>query len=114
MLFIQKKITINKGGWLKLNITKICYKGNTRTIYQMSKLISVKMDENLLKETDAMVKKLGMSRNKYVNEAVAEYTKAKKRAELEEQIIKASFLVRESSMEVLREFEALDDDYETI
>ena len=80
----------------------------------MSKLISVKMDENILKETDAMVKKLGMSRNKFVNEAVAEYTNTKKRAELEEQIKKASFLVRESSMEVLREFEALEDDYVTI
>ncbi|MFZ1705933.1 MAG: hypothetical protein WAT79_16425 [Saprospiraceae bacterium] len=80
----------------------------------MSKLISVKMDENLLKETDAMVKKLGMSRNKYVNEAVVEYTKAKKKADLEEQIKKEIEVIRESSMEVLREFEALEDDYETI
>lgn len=80
----------------------------------MSKLISIKIDPKTLEETDIMVSKLGMSRNKYINEAIEAYTKAKKRAELEEQIRKASFLVREESMKVLAEFEALEDDYETI
>ena len=80
----------------------------------MSKLISVKIDEKVLEETDAMVQKLGISRNKFVNEAIAEYTRVKKRTELEEQIRKEIGLIRESSMEVLKEFEALDDDYETI
>lgn len=80
----------------------------------MSKLISVKIDEKVLEETDAMVQKLGISRNKFVNEAIAEYTRVKKRTELEEQIRKASLIVRESSMEILKEFEALDDDDESI
>jgi metal-responsive CopG/Arc/MetJ family transcriptional regulator len=80
----------------------------------MSKLISVKIDEKVLEETDEMVKKLNISRNKFVNEAIAEYTRIKKRAELEAQIRNASWLVRETSMEVLKEFEALDDDYEAI
>lgn len=80
----------------------------------MSKLISVKIDEKILEETDAMVEKLGISRNKYVNEAIAEYTRIKKRAELEAQIRKEIESIRESSMEVLEEFEALEDDYETI
>lgn len=80
----------------------------------MSKLISVKIDEKILEETDAMVEKLGISRNKYVNEAIAEYTRIKKRTELEAQIRKEIESIRESSMEVLEEFEALEDDYETI
>lgn len=80
----------------------------------MSKLISVKLDEKILAETDEMVEKLGISRNKFVNEAIAEYTRIKKRAELEAQIRKEIESIRESSMEVLEEFEALDDDYETI
>jgi metal-responsive CopG/Arc/MetJ family transcriptional regulator len=80
----------------------------------MSKLISVKIDEKVLEDTDSMVKKLGISRNKYVNEAIAEYTKTKKRADLEEQIRKEIGLIRESSLVVLKEFEALEDDYETI
>lgn len=80
----------------------------------MSKLISVKLDEKILAETDEMVEKLGISRNRFVNEAIAEYTRIKKRAELEAQIRKEIESIRESSMEVLEEFEALDDDYETI
>jgi len=80
----------------------------------MSKLISLKIDEKLLLDAEIMVSKLGISRNKYINDAVLAYTKAQKRAELEVQIRKASILVRESSMEVLAEFEALEDDYETI
>ncbi len=80
----------------------------------MSKLISIKMDEKLLQDTEMLVSELGISRNKFINEAVAAYTKTKKRAALEEQFRNASFLVRESSMEILAEFEALEDDYEAI
>lgn len=80
----------------------------------MSKLISVKIDEKVLEEIDEMVKNLNISRNKFVNEAILEYTKMKKRAALKEQIRKEIGLIRESSLEVLKEFEALEDDYETI
>lgn len=78
----------------------------------MSKLISLKMDEKLLHDAEVMVSKLGISRNKYINDAVSAYTKAQKRAEMEAQIKKEIALIRESSMEVLAEFEALEDDYE--
>lgn len=80
----------------------------------MSKLISVKLDEKLLADADHMVSKMGISRNKYINDAVLAYTKAKKRAEMDEQIKKEIPLIWESSMEVLAEFEALEDDYEAI
>ncbi len=40
------------------------------------------------------------------------YTKSQKRAEIEAQIKRDVALIRESRMEVLAEFEALDDDYE--
>lgn len=78
----------------------------------MSKLISLKIDEKLLQDTEIMVSKLGISRNKYINDAVMAYTKAQKRAEMEAQIKREVALIRESSMEVLAEFEALEDDYE--
>lgn len=78
----------------------------------MSKLISLKIDEKLLQDAEIMVSKLGISRNKYINDAVLAYTKVQKRAEMEAQIKKEVALIRESSMEVLAEFEALDDDYE--
>jgi metal-responsive CopG/Arc/MetJ family transcriptional regulator len=70
------------------------------------------MDEKLLQDAEIMVNKLGISRNKYINDAVSAYTKAQKRAEMEAQIKREVALIRESSMEVLAEFEALEDDYE--
>jgi metal-responsive CopG/Arc/MetJ family transcriptional regulator len=80
----------------------------------MSKLISLKIDEKLLQDTEIITSKLGISRNKYINDAVLAYTKAQKRADLEVQIRKEIKLIQESSMEVLAEFEALEDDHETI
>jgi len=80
----------------------------------MSKLISLKIDEKLLKDTELIINKLGISRNKYINDAVAAYSKVQKRAEMEAQISKEIKLIQESSMEVMAEFEALKDDYETI
>jgi len=99
----------------ELYINNVCFFGITISIsFYMSKLIAVKIDEKVLAETDEMVKNLNISRNKFVNEAIVEYTKMQKRAELEEQIRKEIGLIRESSLEVLKEFEALEDDYETI
>ncbi len=80
----------------------------------MSKLISLKIDEKLLEDTELIINKLGISRNKYINDAVAAYCKVQKRAEMEAQISKEIKLIQESSMEVMAEFEALKDDYETI
>lgn len=79
----------------------------------MSKVISLKIEEKILQDADIMVSKLGISRNKYINEAIEAYSKAKKRAAMEEQIKKEVALIRESSMEVLAEFEALEDDFES-
>ena len=112
LLIFNKSIITGFG---ELYINKVCYFGITiSTSFYMSKLISVKIDEKVLEGIDEMVKNLNISRNKFVNEAILEYTKMKKRAALEEQIRIASFMVRESGMEVLKEFEALDDDYESI
>jgi dsDNA-specific endonuclease/ATPase MutS2 len=79
----------------------------------MSKVISLKIEEKILEDADIMVSKLGISRNKYINEAIEAYSNAKKRAAMEEQIKKEVALIRESSSEVLAEFEALKDDFES-
>ena len=80
----------------------------------MAKSISLKIDEEILKDAESEVSRLGVSRNRYINDAVAAYNKAQKRAALDEQVRKEIKLIQESSMEVLAEFEALDDDYEAI
>jgi len=59
----------------------------------MTKLISLKMDENLLQDTEKLVSKLGISRNKYINDAIVAYIKAQKRAEMETQIRKEIKLI---------------------
>jgi len=59
----------------------------------MTKLISLKMDENLLQDIEKLVSKLGISRNKYINDAIVAYIKAQKRAEMETQIRKEIKLI---------------------
>jgi metal-responsive CopG/Arc/MetJ family transcriptional regulator len=76
----------------------------------MSKSISLKLEEKLFEQTDKYAKKLGISRSRYVADALVAYNRQMERDELAKQLKRASELVRESSMEVLKEFEALEDE----
>ncbi|MBK9151140.1 MAG: ribbon-helix-helix protein, CopG family [Saprospiraceae bacterium] len=78
----------------------------------MTKLISLKVDEKLLEEVQMLADREGTSRNKYINEALKAYNKTQKREQLKEKLKKDVELIRESSMEVLKEFEELEDDFE--
>jgi hypothetical protein len=51
-----------------------------------------------------------MSRNGYFNEAIAFYNKHRKRILLEEQFKIESAIVRQDSLDVLHEFEQLEDE----
>lgn len=110
-LVVCKEVLHLRNFYSKIFVTKVL--PNVYTI-NMSKLISLKMDEKLLRDTEMMVSKLGISRNKYINDAVIAYTKAQKRAELETQIKRASLNVRENSIEILAIIEEMEDDYEAI
>ncbi len=74
------------------------------------KSISLKLQDHILDETESLLKHLQTSRNKYINEAVKYYNDFHKRKLLEEQIAKESRLVSEDSMEVLSQFEILEDE----
>jgi len=74
------------------------------------KSISLKLKESILQETEKLVDKLKISRNKYINEAIEFYNKHQKRKLIEEQLKKESAIVSEDSLEVLRDFEALEDE----
>ena len=76
----------------------------------MSKSISLKLDNELFEQTEKYVKKLGISRSRYVADALVAYNRHLEREELAKQLKKEVAMVRESSMEVLAEFEALDDE----
>jgi metal-responsive CopG/Arc/MetJ family transcriptional regulator len=73
------------------------------------KNISLKLQEQILHETESLLEHLKTSRNKYINEAVKYYNDYHKRKLLEEQIVKESLLVSEDSMSILSEFENLED-----
>ncbi|HQU61293.1 MAG TPA: hypothetical protein PLU64_18925 [Saprospiraceae bacterium] len=74
------------------------------------KSISLKLQDQILSETESLLEHLKTSRNKYINEAIEFYNQYQRRRLIEEQLTKESRLVAEDSMEVLHEFESLADE----
>jgi predicted transcriptional regulator len=78
------------------------------------KTLSLKLDDDIFSETDAMASKLKIARNRYINEALNIYNMVNKRRLLKKQLVKESKLVKRDSMAILAEFEKLMDDYEAV
>ena len=74
------------------------------------KTLSLKLDDNIFKETDIILTKVKTSRNRYINEAVDYYNRINKRKLISQKLIKESKLVRKESLMVLSEFESLHDE----
>lgn len=74
------------------------------------KTISLKIDNDIFAETEKILENSKQPRNRYINEAIDYYNKIQQREILKEKLRKESLLVREESMKVLKEFEALEDD----
>lgn len=74
------------------------------------KTISLKMDESIFGETERILKTMKKPRNRYINEAIDFYNKFQNRKLLESQLRKESKLVGKNSMEILSEFEALENE----
>jgi len=73
------------------------------------KSIALKLDDTIFEETDEITMELNMSRNRYINEAVAYYNRMQRKLILEEKLKKESELVRDESLMVLQEFEESDE-----
>jgi hypothetical protein len=73
------------------------------------KTLSLKLQEPIFAEAEKIVAQLNKSRNAYINEAVEFYNRYQKRQLLAKQLAEESRLVAGNSMEVLKEFEALED-----
>ena len=80
----------------------------------MSKTISLKLDESIFEATDKIVEDINISRNKYINEALAYYNKIQRRKILEKKLTIESQIVGKESMKVLKEFELVDYGDQTI
>ena len=74
------------------------------------KTLSLKLDDNIFKETEQVLTKVKKSRNRYINEAIEYYNRVNKRNLIARKLVKESKLVREESLLVLSEFESLHDE----
>jgi 3-methyladenine DNA glycosylase AlkD len=73
------------------------------------KTLSLKLDEIVYEETEKLLEKIKKPRNRYVNEALHYYNQIQKKKIISDQLMKESKLVSDESMNVLNEFEKLED-----
>ena len=73
------------------------------------KNLSLKLDDDIFLETEKIISKVKKNRNRYINEAIELYNKLHKRRLLSRQLSKESKLVAKDSLEVLAEFEKIND-----
>jgi metal-responsive CopG/Arc/MetJ family transcriptional regulator len=75
----------------------------------MSKVLSLKLKDDIFREIEEIVKKLNMPRNTYINDALSYFNLQNRRKLLQNQLEMESHRVQQNSMEVLKEFEQLED-----
>jgi len=78
------------------------------------KTVSLKIDDSVFGETEKILSRIKMPRNRYINEAIDYYNRIKKRQIIEQKLKKESELVKKESLSVLRDFENTDYADETI
>jgi len=72
------------------------------------KTVSLKIDDSIFVETEKILSRLKVPRNRYINEAIYYYNRIKKRQILEQKLKRESELVKKESLSVLKDFEKLD------
>ena len=75
------------------------------------KTVLLKLDDSIFVETENILSRIQMprNRNRYINEAVEYYNKFQKRQILEKRLQSESALVMKESMNVLKEFEEVEN-----
>lgn len=72
------------------------------------KTVSLKIDDSIFGETEKILSKISIPRNRYINEAIEHYNKVQKRKILERRLKTESALVQKDSMTILKDFENID------
>lgn len=75
----------------------------------MSKAISLKLKDEVFRETEEIIRRNRRPRNAYFNEAIHLYNRLWKRKMLKKALADESSLVAENSLEVLEVFEQIED-----
>lgn len=76
----------------------------------MSKAISVKIRDEIFEEVEEITKKMKTSRNAYINQALKYFNQINRRRLLKDTFARESQIVRENSLEIMEEFERIEDD----
>ncbi len=74
------------------------------------KTVSLKIDATIFDETEKILSKVKIPRNRYINDALDYYNRLKKRQILEQKLKIESSLVKNESITILKEFEIIDND----
>jgi predicted transcriptional regulator len=72
------------------------------------KTVSLKIDDSIFGETEKILSRISIPRNRYINEAIEYYNKVQKRQILEKKLKAESSLVKKESINVLKDFENID------
>jgi hypothetical protein len=72
------------------------------------KNVSLKIEDSIFGETEKILSRIKKPRNRYINEAIDYYNRLQRRILLEKLLKKESELVKDDSLNVLKEFEEID------
>jgi hypothetical protein len=75
----------------------------------MAKVLSLKLREDVFQEVEDIIRRMKTPRNTYINDAISFYNSLNRRKALQKQLIMESRAVQKNSMEVLEEFEKLEE-----
>lgn len=72
------------------------------------KTVSLKIDDSIFGETENILSRIKIPRNRYINEALEYYNKFQRRQILEKRLKSDSDLVKKDSIKILKDFEKID------
>lgn len=72
------------------------------------KTVSLKIDDSIFGETEKILSRIKIPRNRYINEALKYYNNVQRSNLLEEKLKSDSELVKSESLTVLKDFERID------
>ena len=75
----------------------------------MSRMLSLKVRDDIVQETEEVIEAIHKPRNSYINDALSFYNQFMKRTLLKKRLKKESRLVSDSSLAALREMELIED-----
>ena len=72
------------------------------------KTVSLKIDDSIFGETENILSRIKIPRNRYINEALEYYNKLQRRQILEKRLKSDSDLVKNDSIKILKDFERIE------